>query len=195
MNRRAVLGARGFLQVAYSVLPMPFLLPWGYKAFTYRGVGAALGRVAPVEKTTGSSASTPGRPLTRTRILIADDHEIFRKSLRSLVESASRWEVCGEATNGVEAVEGARKLAPDVIVIDVGMPYLNGLDATKQIRKELPHIRVLILSQYDSSPMLTAAIEAGASAYVTKAQSAHHLLAALEKIAAGGSFPSTDQGS
>jgi len=123
--------------------------------------------------------------LTRTRILIADDHEIFRKSLRSLVESASSWEVCGEATNGVEAVEGARKLAPDVIVMDIGMPYLNGLDATKQIRKELPHIRVLILSQYDSSSMVTAAIEAGASAYITKAQSAHHLLAALEKVAVG----------
>jgi len=109
------------------------------------------------------------------------------------VESASRWEVCGEATNGVEALEEARKLAPDVIVMDIGMPYLNGLDATKQIRKELPHIRVVILSQYDSSPMLTAAIEAGASAYVTKAQSAHHLLAALEKVAAGRLFPSTDQ--
>jgi len=138
-------------------------------------------------------ASTLGRPLTRTRILIADDHDIFRRSLRALVESASRWEVCGEATNGVEALEEARKLAPDVIVMDIGMPYLNGLDATKQIRKELPHIRVVILSQYDSSPMLTAAIEAGASAYVTKAQSAHHLLAALEKVAGGRSFPSTDQ--
>jgi DNA-binding NarL/FixJ family response regulator len=127
--------------------------------------------------------------LTRTRILIADDHEIFRKGLRSLVESAPGWEVCGEAANGVEALEEARKLAPDVIIMDIGMPYLNGLDATKQIRKELPQIRVLVLSQHDSSPMLTAAIDAGASAYITKAQAAHDLLTALERVAAGRSFP------
>lgn len=127
--------------------------------------------------------------MTRTRILIADDHEIFRKGLRSLVESAPGWEVCGEAANGVEALEEARKLAPDVIIMDIGMPYLNGLDATKQIRKELPQIRVLVLSQHDSSPMLTAAIDAGASAYITKAQAAHDLLTALERVAAGRSFP------
>ena len=133
----------------------------------------------------------PERPLTRTRILIADDHEIFRKGLRSLVESAPGWEVCGEAANGAEAVEGAWKLAPDVIVMDIGMPYVNGLDATKRIRKELPHIRVLILSQHDSSPMLTAAMEAGASAYVTKAQAGHDLLAALEQVVAGRSSSQT----
>ena len=130
--------------------------------------------------------------MTRTRILIADDHEIFRKGLRSLVESAPGWEVCGEAANGAEAVELAWRLAPDVIVMDIGMPYVNGLEATKQIRKQLPHIRVLILSQHDSSRMLTAAMEAGASAYVTKAQAAHHLLVALEHVVAGRSFPSTD---
>lgn len=135
----------------------------------------------------------PGRPLTRTRILIADDHEIFRKGLRSLLESSPGWEVCGEAANGVEAVEGARKLVPDVIVMDISMPYLNGLDATKQIRRELPHTRVLIVSQHDSSHMLTAAIEAGASAYVTKEQVIRSLPTALEAVAAGERFQWTDR--
>lgn len=129
------------------------------------------------------------KPLARTRLLIVDDHEIFRKGLRSLVESSSDLEICGEAANGVEAVEAARKLTPDVIVMDISMPYMNGLDATKQIRKEVPRSRVLVLSQHDSSHMLTAAIEAGASGYVTKSQVAHYLLVALEAVAAGQSFP------
>jgi DNA-binding NarL/FixJ family response regulator len=127
--------------------------------------------------------------LARTRLLIVDDHEIFRKGLRSLVESSAELEICGEAANGVEAVEAARKLLPDVIVMDISMPYMNGLDATRQIRKEIPQSRVLVLSQHDSSHMLTAAIEAGASGYVTKSQVAHYLLLALEAIGAGRSFP------
>ena len=104
-------------------------------------------------------------------------------------------EICGEAANGIEAVEAARKLIPDVIVMDISMPYVNGLDATKQVRKELPQVRVLVLSQHDSSHMLTAAIEAGASAYVTKSQVAHSLLMALEAVKAGQSFPWSNNGS
>jgi DNA-binding NarL/FixJ family response regulator len=126
--------------------------------------------------------------VTRTRILIADDHEIFRKGLRSLLESCAEWEICGEASDGLEAVEAARKLVPDIVVMDIGMPRLNGLDATKQIRKELPETRVLILSQHDSPHMLTAATDAGALAYITKSEVARHLLMALEEIAMGRSF-------
>jgi len=135
----------------------------------------------------------PGRLLARTRILIVDDHEMFRKGLRSLLESSPGWEVCGEAANGLEAVEGARKLLPDVIVMDISMPYLNGLDATKQICRELPHTRVLILSQHDSSQMLTAAMQAGASAYVTKEQVIGSLPRVLEAVAAQDSFRRTDR--
>jgi DNA-binding NarL/FixJ family response regulator len=127
--------------------------------------------------------------LARIRLLIVDDHEIFRKGLRSLVESSADLEICGEAANGIEAVEAARHLKPDVIVMDISMPSMNGLDATKRIRKEVPQSRVLVLSQHDSSHILTAAIEAGASGYVTKSQVAHYLLVALEAVASGQSFP------
>jgi len=130
--------------------------------------------------------------LARTRLLIVDDHEVFRKGLRSLVESSADLEICGEASNRLEAVEAARKLLPDVIVMDISMPHMNGLEATKQIRKEIPQSRVLVLSQHDSSHIVTAAIEAGAAGYVTKSQVAHYLLVALEAVAAGQSFPWTD---
>lgn len=130
--------------------------------------------------------------MARTRLLIVDDHEVFRKGLRSLVESSADLEICGEASNGLEAVEAARKLLPDVIVMDISMPHMNGLEATKQIRKEIPQSRVLVLSQHDSSHIVTAAIEAGAAGYVTKSQVAHYLLVALEAVAAGQSFPWTD---
>jgi DNA-binding NarL/FixJ family response regulator len=126
--------------------------------------------------------------VTRTRILIVDDHEIFRKGLRSLLESCAQWEICGEASDGLEAVEAAKSLVPDVVVMDIGMPRLNGLDATKQIRKELPKTRVLILSQHDSPHMLTAAADAGALAYITKSEVARHLLMVLDEITAGRSF-------
>jgi DNA-binding NarL/FixJ family response regulator len=133
--------------------------------------------------------------VARTRILIADDHEIFRKGLRSLLESRAEWEICGEASNGLEAIEAARKLTPDVVLMDIGMPYVNGLDATKQIRKELPKTRVLILSQHDSPHMLTAAADAGAFAYVTKSQVAPELLAALDAVVGGQPFGRAHKGS
>jgi two-component system, NarL family, response regulator NreC len=130
----------------------------------------------------------------RTRILIADDHEIFRKGLRWLVESHAELEICGEAANGVEAVEMAKKLAPDVIIMDISMPYVNGLDATRQIRQQVPNSRILILSQHDSSHMLTAAFNAGASGYVTKSQVAHYLLSALDAVMQGQPFGWTSEG-
>lgn len=126
--------------------------------------------------------------MARTRILIADDHEIFRKGLRSLLESRAEWEICGEASNGMEAVEAAKKLTPDILVMDIGMPYVNGLEATKQVRKALPQARVLILSQHDSPQMLTAAADAGALAYVTKSRVAECLADALAAVTAGQRF-------
>ena len=123
--------------------------------------------------------------VARTRILIADDHEIFRKGLRSLIDACPNWEICGEASNGIEAVESARKLAPDIVIMDLSMPQVNGLDAMKRILKEMPKTRVVILTQHDSAYMLTAAMQAGALAYVTKSQVAHYLLEALDAVAAG----------
>src|SRR4029077_14948022 len=97
-----------------------------------------------------------------TRILIVDDHEIFRRGLRSLLESHADWEVCGEASDGQDAVEKARHLQPDVVVLDITMPRLNGLDAARLIRKDTPAAKVVILSQHQPALMRDVALTAGA---------------------------------
>jgi signal transduction histidine kinase len=114
------------------------------------------------------------------RVLIVDDHEVVRRGVRSLLES--HCDVCGEAVDGRDAIEKARLLKPDVIVMDVSMPHLNGLEATPQIRHILPDCEVLILSQHESPQMIQQALKAGARGYVVKSSVARDLLAALEKV-------------
>lgn len=126
--------------------------------------------------------------MNRTRVLIVDDHEIFRRGLRSLLESRNEFDIAGEAVNGLEAVEKAEELQPDVIVMDVSMPQMDGLQATRLIRNDRPDAKIIILSQHDSAQMLSAALEAGASAYVTKSQVARSLFGALEGVLQGHGF-------
>jgi DNA-binding NarL/FixJ family response regulator len=121
--------------------------------------------------------------VTAVRILIADDHEVFRRGLRSLLELRSDWQVCGEAGTGLDVVRKARELKPDVVVLDISMPELSGLEATRTIRTELAHSEVVIVSQHDSPNMLRAALDAGAHCYVTKSQVSRDLLAAVEAAA------------
>jgi len=121
------------------------------------------------------------------RILIVDDHEIFRRGLRSLLESRADWEVCGEATDGQDAVAKAKQLQPDVIVLDITMPRLNGLDATGVIRKEVPSAKVVILSQHQPALMKQVALTAGAGAYVTKSEVSRELMAAIDGLLSNGS--------
>ncbi len=116
------------------------------------------------------------------RILIVDDHEIFRRGLRSLLESRVDWEVCGEATDGQQAVDKAKQLQPDVIVLDITMPRLNGLDATTVIRKEVPSAKVVILSQHQPALMKQVALTAGAGAYVTKSEVSRELMTAIDGL-------------
>lgn len=118
------------------------------------------------------------------RILIADDHEIFRRGLRSLLESHAEWQVCGEATDGQDAVERVRELNPDVVVLDITMPRLNGLEAAQVIRTEAPQSKMVILSQHEPSLMKQAALSAGANAYVTKSEVSRELMMAIETMIA-----------
>jgi PAS domain S-box-containing protein len=116
------------------------------------------------------------------RILIADDHEVVRRGVRSLLGSRADWEVCGEAVDGRDAVQKAKELKPDVIVMDIGMPHLNGLEAARVIRKEVPQSEILILSQHEAREMRPAALQAGAREYVTKSEVARDLLTAVESV-------------
>ena len=116
------------------------------------------------------------------RILIADDHDVVRRGLRSLLRTRTGWDVCGEAADGHEALQKAKELRPDVIVLDVSMPSMNGLEAARRIRDEVPQSEVLILTQHESREMLNEAMKAGAKGYVVKSDISRDLLAAVESV-------------
>ena len=116
------------------------------------------------------------------RILVADDHHVVRTGLRALLESKSGWEVCAEAANGREAVEKAIALKPDVAVLDIGMPLLNGVEATRQIHKLSPKTEILILTMHDSDLLVQEVLEAGARGYILKDDADRNLLAAVDAL-------------
>jgi two-component system response regulator NreC len=119
------------------------------------------------------------RPL---RILVADDHEIVREGTRILLQSEPGWEVCGTAKNGREAVEQAQKLQPDVIVIDMSMPELNGLDAAREIKRLLPTVEILMFTAHESEQLIRRVFEAGVKSYVVKGDASAHLLSAVRSL-------------
>jgi DNA-binding NarL/FixJ family response regulator len=123
------------------------------------------------------------------RILIADDHDVVRMGVRLLLESQPGWAVCGEARTGREAVAKALELRPDVIVLDVSMPELNGVEVTRQIRRSMP-ASILIVTMYDSERMARAAIEAGASGYLSKADAGQVLVEAVRALLGNKTFVS-----
>jgi DNA-binding NarL/FixJ family response regulator len=120
--------------------------------------------------------------MSQIRILIADDHEIVRQGLRSLLEAQPGWVVCGEAATGREAVAKAKELRPDVAIIDLTMPELNGLQATHQILKAVLGVEVLILTMHESDEAIRKAFEAGARGYVLKTDAGRELVAAVEAL-------------
>lgn len=119
------------------------------------------------------------------RILVADDHAVVRKGLRSILESHTDWEVCAEAANGRAAVAAALEHRPEIVIMDINMPELNGLEATKQISKALPETRVLILSAHDSEQLVREMLVSGARGYVLKADAGEDLMAAVDALSTG----------
>lgn len=126
--------------------------------------------------------------MEKTRILLAEDHAILREGIRSLLESVPNIEIVGEAEDGREAVAQARQLQPDIIVIDLSMPYLNGTEAIRQIKQRDPQIRVIVMTVHRSDEHVRAALDAGADAYLLKDESRRDLLAAITSVSVGGTY-------
>ena len=120
--------------------------------------------------------------MTTVRILLVDDHEIVRDGVRALLQRQPGWEICGEASTGREAVEKAKELKPDVVIVDIGMPELNGLDATRQIKRLLPRTEVLIFTSNETEAVVRDVFKAGARAYLLKVEASKHLIPAIEML-------------
>lgn len=120
----------------------------------------------------------------KVRILIADDHDIVRRGMRPLIESEWGWEICGEARDGREAITMAEKLKPDVVVLDVAMPEMNGVDVARQIRKSLPNTEVLAFTGTESETLVHQLFAAGARGCVLKSDAGEHLIPAIKALCA-----------
>src|ERR1700681_955935 len=117
------------------------------------------------------------------RILIADDHDLMRRGVKTLLETHAGWEVCGEAHTGREAVAKAEELKPDIAILDISMPDLNGLEAARRIRKASTGTEVLILSMHYSDQLIREIVEAGVRGYIVKSDSDRDLVIAVETLA------------
>ena len=126
--------------------------------------------------------------MAKLRILLGDDHTIVRQGLRKILEAQPEWSVVAEASDGREAVRQTLALSPDVAILDIGMPLLNGIEATRQIVKRLPNTRVVILSMHSDEPYIIQALQAGALAYLLKDSADTDLIRGVTAAAAGKSF-------
>jgi len=122
------------------------------------------------------------------RLLVADDHEIVRKGLRALLEAQPGWEVAAEAADGRDAVEKAKLIKPDITILDISMPSLNGLEAARQIVKSVSQTKVLVLTVHDSDPLIQQVLEAGARGYLLKSDAGRDLVTAVDALRRNKTF-------
>jgi len=124
------------------------------------------------------------------RILLVDDFAAWRQVVIAMLAMKRELQVVGEASDGPEAVQKAAELKPDLILLDIGLPTLNGIEAARQIRKLVPECKIIFLSQESSSEIIEEAMNVGASGYVVKSMAGHDLLTAVESVLLGGTFVS-----
>jgi DNA-binding NarL/FixJ family response regulator len=126
------------------------------------------------------------------KILIADDHEVVRQGLRTILKARPEWEIVAEAENGQQAVDAVAQIKPDIVILDITMPIMSGLEATQEIGRLNLGTRVLIFTMHDSSSLVKAVRKAGALGYVLKSHAARDLIRAIEALLAGGTFYGPD---
>ena len=130
------------------------------------------------------------------KVMIVDDHAAVRRGVQSILQTFPEWEFCGEATNGQEAVELAEELNPEIIIMDVSMPVLNGLEATRIIHGTHPKTKILLLTLHSSTELVRSAFRAGARGYVLKSDAENELMRALNVVVGEGTYisPTIDEG-
>jgi DNA-binding NarL/FixJ family response regulator len=128
------------------------------------------------------------------RIVVADDHDVVRAGVRTILQARPDWMVCGEAADGQEALAQVKSLSPDVVVLDISMPSLNGLEAAVKMRQSGCDTRILIFTMHDSGSVVRAAQEAGANGLVVKSFASRDLIRAVEALLAGETFFRADEG-
>lgn len=126
--------------------------------------------------------------MAKIRVLLVDDHVLFREGIRALLESSGEVEIVGEAIDGKEAIEKVRQLAPQVTLMDISMPVMGGIEATRRIQKESFRTRVLALTQYEDTAYVLAMLRAGASGYISKTTTASELIDAIQTVNRGESY-------
>jgi DNA-binding NarL/FixJ family response regulator len=137
----------------------------------------------PIKNHVGAGTSPWGSAVKNLRILIADDHDIVRRGLKSLLEARPEWKVCDEAHSGREAVAKAEERKPDIVILDISMPELNGLEAARRIRKVSPNSEILILSVHYSDQLIKEILDAGVRGFIVKSDSDRDLIVAVESLA------------
>jgi DNA-binding NarL/FixJ family response regulator len=130
------------------------------------------------------------------RVLIVDDHAVVRRGVRALLQPSQNWEICGEAENGEDAIRLAQDLKPEIIIMDLSMPVMNGLQATRAIRQSLPEVKVVLFSLHTSSELVRSIFMAGAQGYVLKSDAETDLITALETVYGNHTYvsPAIDPG-